>query len=303
MDKKNLAKVLSLTLASTLLCSSLLPVESFSKTLVGGSTQYKTNIPLTIGSSRTLALGFYEWSGLELYKKLGNQTFWSYLPYTNRIFLSFNGQQINSLLADPNEANLLNQFIYNAAQRGIKVELLLGDPSWALDGYRDSLIKIISELSRFHFAGIQLDIEKSQLPLNEQNLWDTGIVKTIKAVRSYSRNIPIGLSLNYQVASTSLLNNLYKAGLNEAVIMIYSINANRIEQVVTPIIKSNPRLLFSVAQSIEPTTVLPASETYSSVGETTAVTDWSNLYQYFSKFPNFKNIIVQSFEYFLQAKN
>jgi hypothetical protein len=85
--------------------------------------------------------------------------------------------------------------------------------------------------------------------------------------------------------------------------MIYSIYADRIEQVVTPIIKSNPRLLFSVAQSIEPTTVLPASETYSSVGETTAITDWSNLYQYFSKFPNFKNIIVQSFEYFLQAKN
>jgi outer membrane protein TolC len=257
--------------------------------------------PLFVKESNDFSLGFYEWDGLQLYKTLGDKTFWQSLPQTNRIFLSFNAKQINDLVLNANESRLLSKFLSQASQRGIKVELLLGDPRWALEE-RESLIKIITDLSKFGFSGIQLDIEKLQLQPKEQSLWDTGIVKTIKEVRAHT-NLPIGLSLNYKEAEDSkFLDNLYKAGLSEVVIMFYTTNTDRIKQIITPIIKAHPELSFSVAQSIEPTTILPPDETYAKKGKEGALKSWIKLYQYFSKFTNFKGIIVQSLEDFLGAK-
>jgi|GEM_PF-6146173 len=289
-----------LGLDNNLHCSDQL--EDQNSSIIGNIMRVFKN-PLFFKESKKFSLGFYEWDGLQLYKTLGDKTFWKSLPpHTNRIFLSFSGKQINHIISDPNETRLLSEFISKASQRGIKIELLLGDPTWALDN-RESLIKIITELSKFSFSGIQLDIEKSQLPPKEQSLWYTGIVKTIKEVKEHS-NTPIGLSLNYKEAKDSkLLDNLYKAGLSEVVIMFYTTNTDRIKQIITPIIKAHPELSFSIAQSIEPTTVLPKDETYVSIGKEGALKSWVKLYQYFSKFTNFRGIIVQSLKDFLGAKN
>lgn len=247
-------------------------------------------------------LSFYDWDGLKLYKTLGRKNFWQSLGPTKRVFLSFDSKQIDNLITNKSYAKLLRGFIREASERGVYVELLLGDPQWALDNYRDNLVKIIREFSQFGFSGIQLDIEKSQLPPEQQSLWDTGIIKTIQEIRKHS-NLPIGLSMNYKEALNSrLLDELYKSGLNEVVIMLYTTNINRVKQVVTPIVMSHPELLFSIAQSIEPTTILKENETYASKGKPNALKSWATLNKYFSQFPNFKGIVVQSLEDYLGCK-
>ncbi|SDC88455.1 hypothetical protein SAMN05660835_01520 [Desulfurella multipotens] len=124
-------------------------------------------------------LNWYAWNSFALYKRLG-EDFWDKIPKSTRsVFLSLNSQEIQMINTKPDEANILDNFIKQANKRNIKVELLLGDPYWVLEKYRHQLISIIKSLNKFGFSGIQLDIEKSQLPKNDRYLWDKGIIKTI----------------------------------------------------------------------------------------------------------------------------
>ncbi|MGC8502728.1 TolC family protein [Desulfurella sp.] len=248
-------------------------------------------------------LSWYLWNGLSWYKKLG-ENFWDKIPKsTKRIFLSLNSQEIQLVRSNQKDADVLIKFIKQAKQRDIKVELLLGDPYWVLSKYRTNLINIIKNLQRFPFDGIQLDIEKSQLPLKDRHLWENGIVKIISEVKK-NTSLPIGLSMNYMEAENKiLLNELKKAGLNEVILMIYTTNTKRIIEISDNIIKQNPNLYFSIALSCEPTSVLPQYNTFAQFGANNSLLKWEDLYKYFSTIDNFLGITIQSLEDFWNLKN
>lgn len=249
-------------------------------------------------------LNWYAWNGFELYKNLG-ENFWLKLPRsTKRIFLSLNKTEIQRVSSNQNGANNLNNFIQEANKRDIKVDLLLGDPDWVLDKYRSKLIGIIAKLSKFNFSGIQLDIEKNQLPEGERNFWDEGIVKTISEVHA-STLLPIGLSMNYKEAENhKLLEDLRAAGLNEVILMIYTTNTNKIIEIGDKIMKENPKLYFSIALSFEPVNVLPDGETFATIGANNSLAIWKNLYEnLWMQNNNFNGITIQSLKDFWSLKN
>ncbi len=248
-------------------------------------------------------LNWYSWNGLYLYKKLG-ENFWHKIPkQTKRIFLSLNGHEIELTNSNQNEANILTKFIKQAKQRHISIELLLGDPYWALSRYRDNLITIIRNLKKFNFYGIQLDIEKSGLPAKDRLLWNKGITKTISEVRK-NTPLPIGLSINYKEAENQrLLNGLKKAGLSDVILMIYTTNTQKIIEIADKVIQKNPNLYFSIALSCEPTSVLPKDETFAAMGINNSLLKWADLDKHLAPRNNFLGITIQSLEDFWSLKN
>ncbi|PMP86066.1 MAG: hypothetical protein C0174_02540 [Thermodesulfobium narugense] len=262
-----------------------------------------TSTKVINGNTDNEYLNWYVWNGLELYKTLG-KNFWLQLPKsTKRIFLSLNNTEIKQVISNQSDANILNKFIQEANKRHINVELLLGDPDWVLDKYRSKLIYIINKLSKFNFSGIQLDIEKNQLPEKDRNSWNKGIIKTIAEVHA-STTLPIGLSMNYKDAEDhKLLESLNKAGLNEVILMIYTINTDKIVEIGDKIMEENPNLHFSVAISCEPTSVLPEDETFATIGINNSLLRWGDLYKTFEEQSNFSGITIQSLEDFWRLKN
>ncbi|MGM0571984.1 MAG: hypothetical protein ACQET2_14805, partial [Pseudomonadota bacterium] len=87
----------------------------------------------------------------------------------NRLYLGLDSRQV----ARPQEIlDPLKTLVSEAQNRGIRVDLLLGDPLWLTDEHRADLTALIRRLSILPFAGLHLDLEVEQLgwPVPEQRL-------------------------------------------------------------------------------------------------------------------------------------
>lgn len=238
---------------------------------------------------RQLKLSWYAWDGKKLLDSESDVRFWKELPHTSRILISFRKSELDELLK--RKSARLDAFISKAKSRGIRVEILLGDPSWALPGEAAQLANLVLSLSGFSFSGIHLDIEHSELPQSQQPLWDQGVVEAVSAVRKAS-SLPIALSIHPRDAKHELLDRLRQAGLSEVAIMDYKTNRRKIFDDIEPILRENPSLSFSLSQSVEP--MLPNTESYKS--RKRAISSWRILDEMLEREPNFVGIIVQSLE-------
>ncbi|WP_400161874.1 hypothetical protein ACAF76_016095 [Brevibacillus sp. TJ4] len=91
-------------------------------------------------------------------------------------------------------------FLREAAQRGIEVHAVAGDPAWALTGHRDRMLRIAKWVRQYNqqvqpeerIRGIQLDIEPYLLPAWEQERervvreWQENIEDFLQEVRAES---------------------------------------------------------------------------------------------------------------------
>lgn len=143
-----------------------------------------------------------------------------------------------------------------AHERGLTVELLLGDPSWLLPAHRDELLKIVQGLRALPFDGLHLDIEPDQLTgvgeVSQALL--QGLVETAQAVRRVSPwRVEISLHYRYldaQLGSSSLGQALSDADI-AVTLMIYVANPERVIQIARPLLERYPRLTVHVALSLE----------------------------------------------------
>ncbi len=261
---------------------------------IPASSKFALKIDYQLANLDETMLSWYAWHESGLIRSSGNQHFWSALPNTSRILLSFTPDEIEAL--QQGKSKQLRSFLDSAYIQKIRVELLLGDPALALPENQDKLIALVSFFSQFSFSGIHLDIERSQLPQSQQPLWADGIVANIAALHK-ATPLPIALSLHPRDADIpGLFRRLYDAGLTEVTIMAYTTNQNNLLTTVVPIMRSEPELHFSVAQSVEPS--LPNTESYNSEGRQRALAAWQTLAKQLRNEHNFNGIIVQSLENF-----
>jgi outer membrane protein TolC len=240
------------------------------------------------------SIGWYAWDTFKRFKASTPREFWAALPDARRILLSLNGSELRAVLGRGKQAAQLRAFLAGAEARGIKVELLLGDPNWALANERGDLIRLVRSLSAFHFAGVHLDLERMQLAENRRAEWPDGIVATIAELRGATK-VPISLSIHPRdVKLDGLLENLRKAGLDEVTIMAYMTNPNKVADLLMPVIQRHPHLRFSVAQSVE--SILPKEESYASFSRDARTRAWRELDGRLRQEPNFAGVIVQSLE-------
>ncbi|MBU2743248.1 hypothetical protein [Acidithiobacillus albertensis] len=187
-----------------------------------------------------------------------------------------------------------------AKDMGITVNWLIGEPDLVTANGRRKLMQWLPAIYALGFDGVDLDVERSQLPKNKQNIWKSGIIKTIAVIHSETGR-PITLTINYkEFKNKNLINQLIGAGLSNAAIMIYISNPNRVKQIVIPILQKYSNLSISIVQSIEPG--LPAVESLYPQGQSAAMTHWQNLSRSLNAFPNFDGIDIQSWEDFYKAK-
>ena len=240
------------------------------------------------------SIGWYAWDTFKRFKASTPREFWTALPPARRILLSLNGSELRAVLHRGKPAAQLRAFLSGAKARGIKVELLLGDPNWALSNERGDLISLVRALSGFHFAGVHLDLERMQLAEDRRAEWPDGIVATVAELHS-ATTVPIALSIHPRdVKLEGLLEKLWKAGLDEVTIMAYMTNPNKVADLLMPVFKRHPHLRFSVAQSVE--SILPREESYASFSRNARERAWRELAGRLRQAPNFAGIIVQSLE-------
>ena len=226
--------------------STELPLSILPKTLLGQPVQERT-----VSVSDGFAV--YTWNYDRLMSRSG---VWEQIQKMriNRILLSLNKSQIKSVASNP---EFLNNFINKAQKRGIKVELLLGDPNWILPNERNNLIEIIKKLGNVNFSGLHLDIEPDQLEVkleDKERLEE--LIETIHLAKIVSP-WPVGISTHprYLVKEPSsgvcLICQLQQIGVTEIAVMYYSLNRQNIVTALKSAMNKYPGLVFSLAQSLE----------------------------------------------------
>ncbi len=239
-----------------------------------------------------LKLSWYSWKGFVEYEK-NKKEFFKNLPPTNRLFVSFNAKEIKNLKHHKTQRKELKTFLSLAKQRNVKIELLLGDPSYVYPDNHEKLIALIEFFKPFAFSGVQLDIEPSGLVSYNEKKWVEDIAILIKKIDSKT-DLKIGFALNHSLAKKYILDTLASSKVNEVVIMYYSINTLNIQNKLNLLMKNNKDLKFSLALSIEPLDILPKEETFAVYGKKNAFLKWKKIDAVLKHNNNYVDIVIQS---------
>lgn len=182
----------------------------------------------------------------------------------SRVLISFTPGQISELATTQGKSKL-EAMLAEAKGKGLRIDLLLGDPNWAETAHRQELITLIKKLQGFAFDGIHLDIEPDMLsdaPIKRAELLK-GVAETVQAVKS-TTGLPVSLAIHPRYLEGDLgivaRQKLLPLGLEEVVVMIYSNNPEATAQRMAAIIAANPKVTFSLAQSVEKS--IPQNESY-----------------------------------------
>ncbi|HEX6592136.1 MAG TPA: hypothetical protein VF050_09060 [Moraxellaceae bacterium] len=284
-------------------------------TAVSPETDYGAGMVVATAAGAAAATGtrpwrFYVWKATPVLAGQG-QALFSSMPPGTQIWLSFSASEVTQLAAaDGKPARAFRQWMTEARKQRRPVHLLLGDPGWLKAGGRESLLAAISKVVAYGFDGIHLDLEPDQLPEARQAQARAPLLKAMAdRVREVSEatQLPVGVSLHWRDARADapvcLLCLLRDAGVSEVTLMVYSSNPVAVAERVLPVLKAYPRLKFSVAQSVEPASVLSAQESYAAQGRARFLKSMQQLNAALSTQPNFSGIAVQSWEDYQRMKD
>jgi len=211
-----------------------------------------------VSASTCRPRGLYAWSSDSV---LANLTIHATRPVPSpdgaegitRLLLSFSAPELKRYQQD---AAPLRAALDSAHERGLVVELLLGEPSWLLPAHRDELLRIVQDLRALPFDGLHLDIEPDQLASTGESPDSLlmGLIETAQAVRRVSPwRVEISLHPRYldaQLGSTTLGGALSDADI-AVTLMTYVANPERVIQIARPLLERYPRLTVHVALSLE----------------------------------------------------
>jgi len=249
----------------------------------------------------------YAWNADSVLDASSAPDFWDTLfsQHISRLLLSFNGAQLQALDSDGEFRPRLEGFLQQAASHGVKVNALLGEPSWILPQHRSELVAIVTSLRNIAFSGIELDMEPNQL--NELGLTAQGGLKQMVASAAAAvraATIPVGVSVNLKYLempmSPCLACALQSAGVRHITIMAYIANPDRVARRTVPILSANPDIAFSIAQSVEPLT--SSSESYAKGTRAAFLSSMSRLSSLVNQ-QNFSGITVQSYDDYMRLKS
>jgi hypothetical protein len=249
-------------------------------------------------------VGAYVWSSASLLgRKSYDARFWE--PFRreaiDRILVSFDKSQIQLLGNGPARKRLL-RFLESARSNRIKVELLLGEPTWILPRHRHELVEIILRFKDLPFEGLNLDLEPNQLDASGESI--DKLIEELTATLQAAREVspwPMGLTIHPRFmdpnsSGVCLGCALTKIGdgFREVVLMCYVTNPRRVADIVSPIMDAYPRLNFGVAQSVEPS--LSEEESYAGRGRAHFRSKMQELRAALAGKPNFSGIVIQSWK-------
>lgn len=173
----------------------------------------------------------------------------------DRVLLSLNGRQIKRLKSRF-VRHELETWLAEARDAGLRVDLLLGEPTWMLPAHRQELFSVISELRHLPFNGLHLDLEPGMIDesVADQDEARRELFHTLQASIQASP-WPVSLSLHFRDLTESdrycLGCSLENLQVEDVSLMVYVRNPRRVAEIVEPIRRRFPQLPLSIAQSVE----------------------------------------------------
>lgn len=268
---------------------------------------YATAAPPPAAASRAVArargkggddMAVYVWDTRELFGKLQNrERYWKLLQRLSidRLLISLDAAQIAELRQRPAP---LTGFLQNARKRGVKVELLLGEPTWIEPKGREQLVELISALWDFPFDGLHLDIEPDQIykqPLSREQ-FDNWVKSMTAAAKASPWPTAISVHPRYfrdePYKGWGLGERLREGGIQEVTLMIFNSKPDNVANVAAPILAASPQLRFRVAQSVEPQ--LDATESHAKKTRADFENSMGRLQQLLRPQANADGIVVQA---------
>ena len=150
----------------------------------------------------------------------------------------------------------LAALLRNAHRRGMRVQLLLGDPSWILPAHRFELLELVTRYRQLPFDGLHLDLEVEQLgwpvPPSRLSQW----LDTVVELQQQSP-WPVGISSHPRWFEQDGDRGEAPCGpcrlsrLGAISLMIYQRNPQRSAARASAIARRWPQLHFRLAQSVE----------------------------------------------------
>ena len=246
----------------------------------------------------------YEWNADDVVSRWRAGTLWKFLAglHVNDVLAGFDDAQITKY-SSPRGAAEFNAFIAQAAAHRVRVELLLGDPSWIPPSGIPSLEGILRKLHAVHFAGLNLDLEPNEL---RGVPWNTRLKYLAASMKAYVAASPwrVTLDLNYYFvndlaprAAYCLMCGLQAAGLKHVDLMTYVGNPKTVESFVQPVLRRYPWMAFTIGQSVEPPSVLPPGDSYWGDGFTEFYADMNELDAKLRSQSNYDGLVIESMQY------
>lgn len=222
------------------------------------------------------------------------------LAGTHRVMLGLNLRQLHAAAGEA-DGGPTHRLLAAARERQVRIELLLGEPSWWHPGPRAHLVALLRSVRHLPFDGLNLDLEWTQVPGLPLVTWHAGLPGTFAAARA-EVPWPLSLTSNWQeMADAAFLQALAAAGVAELVPMIYvsfpHLVQERAGRLFTALAKSQAPLRVTVAQSFERR--LPRGESWHRFGRVGAVARWRQLARGLSAQPAFAGLAIQSLDEFL----
>ena len=218
---------------------------------------------------------------------------------SERVLLGMNAAQLRAF-ATASGAQAVRELVAQAHERGVRVELLLGDPEWVLAHGRERLLGMLRPIADLPFDAINLDLERDQLPPAQRRQWASGVVATIAAVHATVR-WPVGLSTHDRdLLDPETNRRLQAAGTSELIALAYVTRRERAVQRVRAVLAAAPGLRVAIGQSVE--RELPPESSLSKRGRAAALAQAAALARDLAdpaaNDPRFSGVVVQSFEAF-----
>ncbi len=182
----------------------------------------------------------------------------------NRVYLGFNATQVAQLEALTPQIRVL---IAELKQRGLAVDLLLGDPDWLRPEQRNGMLQLIDKFATLPFDHLHLDLEVEQLgwPVPEARLKDLA-----RYLGSRHHSVAYGrcsivshhrwFAPQQLNAKTCIPCALPALNISSVTLMLYSTAQQSVSTRIAAILSAWPKLQFQLAQSVE--TQLPVQNSW-----------------------------------------
>jgi chitinase len=114
--------------------------------------------------------------------------------------------------------------------RGVRMDLLLGDPSWILPEHRVELANLVRFFAPFEFDGLHLDLEPDSIPgaASRRRELAGELIRTLELIDGVT-DLPISLSVHPRYLEGDLRSffgpELAKLNPEEVAVMLYSTRA------------------------------------------------------------------------------
>ncbi|HEY9026514.1 MAG TPA: TolC family protein [Burkholderiaceae bacterium] len=267
--------------------------------------------PNDAAASRTPGLGWFAWQGAPWLAEPARMLA-ELPPGSERVLLGFDAAQLQAL-ATPGGAAALRALSAQAHARGVRIELLLGDPDWVTPAGRERLLALLRPLVDLPFDALNLDLERSSLRLRGRAAsrqgrddWSRGVVATVGAVHGLLR-WPIVLTMHDRELLDARQNRrLQAAGASELLPMIYVADGERAIARLQAVMRAAPGLRVGIAQSVERS--LEAASSLHRLGRGGALDHVADLAHAVATatpprqaLSRFGGVVIQSFEEFRNA--